>query len=150
MKEHLDNSLEFHIVITVFALLVLILSIHGTFKKTKKMENKRIKKVVRLGLITVLVCLWSLFTYWQLYPYALSNYEYDNNLTEEYIGVVDSIEKKDKETVYVIIDGTKYKMSHSTAKPVFKIGRDFDEGETVKIVYGRKSMYIFDIYEIKP
>ena len=118
-------------------------------KKTKDIENKKIKTVLRFGISGVLVCLWAWhFVYINLYPISLAYYEYSHNSVEEKIGVINSIEQDGKDRINLIIDNTEYTMVYSSLNSDDIISRDIDEGDTVKIEFGVKSKYIFDICEL--
>ena len=83
-----------------------------------------------------------------LYPISLAYYEYNHNLTEEKVGVIDSIEQNVKDRIYLIIDNAEYTLVDSSESPAVIIGRDIDEGDAVKFKFGVKSKYIFEIYEL--
>ena len=148
MYELIKSSLSTYVFMAVFSGLWLLLFVHGTFKKTKNIENKKIKTGLRFGISGVLICLWTWhFVYMNLYPISLAYYEYNHDFAEEKIGVLDSIEHDGKDRIYLIIDNTEYTMVYSSVSPAVIIGRDIDEGDTVKFKFGVRSKYIFDIYE---
>lgn len=125
--------------------------IYGTFKKTKDIKSKKKKTVLRFGVNGVLVCLWMwFFIYVNLFPISLAYYEYNHNIVEEKIGIIESIEQNGKDRINIIIDNTEYTMVHSSVNPVVVIGRDIDKGDTVKVIFGVKSKFIFDIEHLKP
>lgn len=125
------------------------LAIVGTFKNTKNIESKKIKTVLRFGISGVLVCFWIwFFIYVNLFPISLAYYEYSRNSVEEKIGVINSIEQDGKDRINLIIDNTEYTMVYSSLNSDDIISRDIDEGDTVKIEFGVKSKYIFDICEL--
>jgi hypothetical protein len=120
-----------------------------TTQLAKDIENKKIKTVLRFGISGALVCLWAwFFVYKNFYPISLAYYEYNHNLVEEKIGVIERIEQNGKDRISISIDNTEYTVVHSSVNPLFVIGKDIDEGDTVKIEYGEKSRYVFDIHEI--
>lgn len=86
------------------------------------------------------------FVYMNLYPISLACFEYDHDIVEEKIGVINNIEYDVKDRMNLIIDNTEYTMVYSSVSTDDIIGRDIDEGDTVKIKFGTKSKYIFDIY----
>ena len=132
----------------VFSGLWILAVVHGMFQKTKEIENKKIKTVLRFVISGVLVCLWAwIFVYIDLYPISLAFYEYNNDFTEEKIGVIDSMEQDGNDRLNLIIDNTEYTMVYSSIKSDDIISSDIDEGDTVKIEFGVKSKYIFDICE---
>lgn len=148
MYELIKSSLSTYVFVAVFSGLWCFLVIFGTFKNTKNLESKKIKTVLRFGISGVLVCLWVWhFVYMNLYPISLAYYEYNHDFAEEKIGVLDSIEHDGKDRIYLIIDNTEYTMVYSSVSPAVIIGRDIDEGDTVKFKFGVRSKYIFDIYE---
>ena len=149
MYELIKSSLLAYAFAAVFSGLWILLVVYGMFKKTKKIENKKIKTVLRFGISGVLVCLWAWhFVYMNLYPISLAYYEYNQEIVEEKIGVIESVEQSEKDRIYLTIDNTKYTMVDSSVSPAFIIGKDIDEGDTVKIKFGVRSKYIFDIYEL--
>ena len=144
MYELIKSSLRFYAFVAAFSGLWSLLVVYGTFKKTKNIENKKIKTVLRFGVSGVLVCLWAWhFVYMNLYPISLAYYEYNHNFVEEKIGVIDTVEQDVKDRIYLTIDNTEYTMVYSSASSAI----DIDEGDTVKIEFGVKSKYIFDICE---
>lgn len=148
MYELIKSSLLAYTFAAVFSGLWGLLVIYGTFKKTKNTESKRVKTFLRFGISGVLICLWAWhFVYMNLYPISSAYYEYTHDLTEEKVGVIECIEQKGKDRIKVIINHTEYTMVHSSANPLVIIGKDIDEGDTVKFEYGAKSGYIFDIYK---
>lgn len=151
MYELMKNRLQTKMNFAIFALLLITYSIlYTNIKLAKKISKKRTRNAVRIGVSSFLVFAWLyLFVYLLVYPIALANYEYNNDLTESDAGTVDTVYIKNRFVVEVTIDGVKYNMAHSSVDPVFKIGRDFDEGNIVKVVYGKNSRYIFDIYKLK-
>ena len=144
MYELIKSSLSTYAFVAAFSGLWSLLFIYGMFKKTKDIENKKIKTVLRFGISGVLVCLWAwYFVYINLYPISLAYYEYNHNFVEEKIGVIDTVEQDGKDRINLIIDNTEYTMVYSSVSSAI----DIDEGDTVKIEFGVKSKYIFDICE---
>ena len=82
-----------------------------------------------------------------LFPISLAYLEYKNELTDEYVGVIQHIEQRDKERIYITIDDTEFIIAHNLTEPIFEVGKDFDRGNTVKIEFGEKSKFVFNIYE---
>ena len=148
MYELIKSSLQAYAFVAAFSGLWCLLVIYGTFKKTKNVPNKKKKAVLRFGISGALLCLWAwLFVYTFLYPISLAYYEYSRNSVEEKIGVINSIELDGKDRINLIIDNTEYTMVYSSLNSDDIISRDIDEGNTVKIEFGVKSKYIFDICE---
>ena len=149
MYELIKSSLSAYASAAAFAGLWCFLVIHGTFKKTKNTENKKIRTVLRFSVTGVLSGFWLwFFLYVNLFPISLAYYEYNHDSVEEKIGVVESVEQNGKDLIDLVIDNREYRMVYSSVKPFAVIGKDFDEGDTVKIKFGVRSKYIFDIYEL--
>ena len=148
MYELIKSSLQAYAFAAVFSGLWILLVVYGTFKKTKNIENKKIKTVLRVGISSVLICLWAWhFVYMNLYPISLAYYEYNHNIVEEKIGVINSIEQDGKDRIDLIIDNTEYRLVHSSTDPAVIIGKDIAEGDAVRVTFGAKSKYVFDIYK---
>jgi len=97
MEELIKTNLLSYAFLTAFSGYFLLIIIHGTFKKAKDNESKKIKTVLRFGADGVLVCFWIwFFVYTNLFPISLAYYEYNHNSVEEKIGVIESIEFIDK------------------------------------------------------
>ncbi len=150
MYELINSSLSAYISAAAFTGFCVLLAIFETFKRTKNMESKKIKTALRFGVNGVLVCFWLwFFIYVNLLPISLAYYEYNHDLAEEKTGVIESIEQDTKDRIYIIIDNTEYVMVHSSASPAVIIGRDIDEGDTVKVKFGERSKFIFEIFRIE-
>lgn len=148
MYELIKNSLSFYAFVATFTGLWVLFVVYGTFKKTKNIESKKIKTVVRFGTSCALVCLWAWhFVCMNLYPVSLAYYEYNHDIVEEKSGVINNIEQDVKDRIILIIDNMEYTMVDSSVSPAVIIGRDIDEGDTVNFKFGVKSKYIFDIYK---
>ena len=149
MYELIKSSFLTYAFLAAFTGLWCLLVIYGTFKKTKDTENGIIKAVLRFGVSGVLVCFWAVFfVYMNLYPISLAYYEYNSDFAEEKIGVIDSIELDGKDRMDIIIGNTEYTMVYSSVEPAVIIGKEIDEGDTVKVKFGVRSKYIFDIYKL--
>ncbi|MBR6769301.1 MAG: hypothetical protein IKM34_07440 [Clostridia bacterium] len=148
MENLIKTNVLTYAVLTAFTGFLLLSIIYGIFKKTKRIENKKKKTVLRFGISGVLVCFWIwFFIYVNLFPISLAYYEYSHDCVEERIGTIESIEQDGKDRINIIIDNTEYTMVHSSVNPAVAIGKDIDEGDTVKFIFGVESKYIFDIYE---
>lgn len=146
MYELIKDSLQAYASLTVFTGLLLFSVILGTFKKTKSLTSKKIRTVIRFGVSSALICFWTwFFVYINLYPISLAYYEYNHDYAEEKIGVIDSAERDGKDRIKIVIDGKEYIMVYSSVDLFLINGRDLDKGDIVKIIYGVKSKYIFDI-----
>lgn len=149
MGELIKTNMLTYAFVMVFVCLLVSEVVYGVFKKTKNVDSKKIKTVLRFGISGALVCLWAwFFVYKNFYPISLAYYEYNHNLVEEKIGVIERIEQNGKDRISISIDNTEYTVVHSSVNPLFVIGKDIDEGDTVKIEYGEKSRFVFDIHEI--
>ena len=149
MYELIKSSFQAYASVAAFSGLWILLAVYGTFKNTKNIENKKMKTVLRFSIGSVLICFWIwFFVCVNLYPISLAYYEYSHNSVEEKIGVVESVEQNGKDLIDLVIDNREYRMVYSSVKPFAVIGKDFDEGDTVKIKFGVRSKYIFDIYEL--
>lgn len=148
MEELLKTSFGTYLGITMFLGFIGVLLVYGAIENTKEMENKKIKFALRIAICSVIVCLWMCFVYMQLYPISLAYYEYNHDIVEEKIGVINSIEQDGKDRMNLIIDDAEYTMVYSSVTPAVIIGSDIDEGDTIKIKFGEKSMYIFEISAI--
>lgn len=148
MDELIRTNLSAYAFVAAFTGLMLLSIISVTFKNTKNINNKKIKTVLRVGISSVLICLWAWhFIYVNLYPISLACYEYNHNIVEEKIGVINSIEQDGKDRIDLIIDNTEYRLVHSSTDPAVIIGKDIAEGDTVRVTFGAKSKYVFDIYK---
>ena len=146
MYELIKSSFQAYAFAAVFSGLWILLVVYGMFKKTKKIENKKIKTILRFGISGAIVGLWLWhFVYTNLYPISLAYYEYNHNIVEEKIGVINSIEQESKDRINIIIDDTEYTMVHSSESPFVVIGKDIDEEDVVVITFGENSKYIFEV-----
>ena len=80
-----------------------------------------------------------------LYPISLAYYEYNHNIVEEKIGVIESIEQNVNDRMYITIGDTDYTVVYSNAVYFEYFGNDVVEGTKVRIQFGTKSKIIFDI-----
>ena len=148
MEELLKSNFFWRGAATAFVGLWVLYVTCGTFVKTKKMTDKMKKTLLRFGVSSALIFFWVyVFVYMYLYPISLAYYEYNYDLAEETIGVIDSIEQKSKDRIHLIVDNQKYIIVHNSVTPFVNFGKDIVEGDTVKIRFGENSKYIFDIYE---
>ena len=133
----------FSTLLTGFLLWSIIFSM---FKKTKNAESKKTKTIICFSVSGILVCLWIwFFICINLFPISLAYYEYSNNFVEEKRGVIESIDQSGKDRIRIVVDGKEYTMVYSSENPTAVIDGDIDEGDTVKIIFGVSSKYIFDI-----
>lgn len=149
MSEFIKSSLEAYSIAAVFMALWCALVIYGTIKKTRNTERKILKRIIRFSVSFVLIGLWIWhFLYINLFPVSLAFYEYNHNIAEEKIGIIDSIEPKGKDRLYFVIDNTEYTMVYSSQDPYKGVGEKIKAGDNVRILFGKKSGYVFDIWEI--
>jgi len=137
-----------HTFVAIFTGFLLFRIVFGIIKKAKKIENRKMRIILCIAVSSVLSCFWFwFFVYHNLYPISLAYYEYNQDVVEEKFGIIDSIEQDGKDRICLIIDNIEYTMVHSSVKPFVIIGKDIDKGDAVKIKFGAKSKYIFDIYQ---
>jgi hypothetical protein len=149
----LKHDFLFYVTVAVFiggAIFSIILSI---FRSTENTKNKKIKAVLRFGVSSILVCLWGwLIVSTELFPISLAYYEYNHDIVEERTGVIDIIEEEGgrQSYIYLYIDDTKYKIIDGdlSRRPIAVVGKDIEQGDTVKIKFGAKSKYIFYISRV--
>lgn len=147
VEQLLEKNLETYICLAVFTGLISLLAITGLFKNTIKIENKKIKYSLRMTITLAIVILWSYFyIYVNLYPVSLAYYEYINESTEEKTGIIRNIEQESKDRINIVIDNTEYTMVHSNQNKPFN-SNNIKKGDKVQIQFGKKSKYIFSIYE---
>lgn len=133
------------IIITIWAISVLI----GIIKKSQGFESRKKCIIVRSIVCPLVMSLWLVVGYFTAYNHGLACYEYNNNITSEAAGVIDSIDHS-KDTTQIVVNGKKYKMVYSIDEPIVDFRKDIVEGDSVKFKYGKNSKFIFDIYEIEP
>ena len=150
MEELLKTSFITYAFVAVFIGHFVFLSILEIIVKTKNIECRILKAVLRFATSGALVCLWAwIFLYRWLYPISLAYYEYKNDFVEQAIGIVDCVEQDGKDRLNFIIDGTEYTMAYGTRSSVSNVRYRIDEGETVTFTYGVKSKYIFEIQQLR-
>ena len=148
MYELMKTSLCAYASLAAFMGWFVLSFIYGTFKKTRTIESKKIRTALRIGVSTALTCFWLWFdVFVNLYPISLAYYEYNNNLVEEKIGILDNMEIDGKDRMRLILDGTEYTVVYSSIEPYVVVGKDIKEGDTVEIKFGERSKYIFEIRE---
>ena len=149
MRELITDNLTAYVIIALITGFVLLSIIHTIFDKTKGIESNKKKRCVRFSISGAFVGLWIwYFVYVNLFPISMAYYEYNHNVCDEKIGVIESIERSEKDRIDITIDGTEYAMVYSSENPIIIVGKDIGEGDTVKFVFGVKSRYIFDMYRL--
>lgn len=146
MEELIKTSFQTYIDLALFAGLLIALFTAGFIMKTKKMENTKLKIALRVVVCSALVGLWAYhFVYVNAYPISLAYYEYKNNIAEEKVGVIDSMEQEGKDRVRITIDDTDYTIVYSSQKPYANGTKGIKQGDSVRVLVGEHSGYIFDI-----
>jgi len=149
MRELITANLTAYVFVALITGFALLSIIHIIFDKTKGIESNKKKRCVRFIISGAFVGLWIwYFVYVNLFPISMAYYEYNHNVCDEKIGVVESIERSEKDRIDITIDGTEYAMVYSSENPIIIVGKDIGEGDTVKFVFGVKSRYIFDMYRL--
>ena len=149
MRELITANLTAYVIVALITGFVLLSIIYTIFDKTKGIESNKKKRCVRFSISGAFVGLWIwYFVYVNLFPISMAYYEYNHNVCDEKIGVIESIERSEKDRIDITIDGTEYAMVYSSENPIIIVGKDIGEGDTVKFVFGVKSRYIFDMYRL--
>ena len=149
MEELLRENLLNYIGIAIFFCIWIFLALFGIIIKTKKMEVRKIRIAICSIVGSILIFIFGYFiVYRQLYPVALANFEYNNNVSEETIGVVVSIKVDRNDRVSLLVEEEKYIIVYNNDGVYANIDKDIKKGDVVKIVFGEKSKFVFDI-EIK-
>ena len=149
MRELITANLTAYVIVALITGFGLLSIIHIIFDKTKGIESNKKKRCVRFSISGAFVGLWIwYFVYVNLFPISMAYYEYNHNVCDEKIGVIESIERSEKDRIDITIDGTEYAMVYSSENPIIIVGKDIGEGDTVKFVFGVKSRYIFDMYRL--
>jgi len=152
MKQLIDGNFWAYLDLAIFSGVFFAWGgIYGIFANTKKIDNKALKRILRIGVSIICVWLWLwIFCIKLLYPISLAKYEYDNNIYDVEKGFVESVELDGKDRINVIIDGVEYKIVYGSADPdSIEIGKDIDKDDYVEIKYGKHSRFIFDFSKQK-
>ena len=148
MEELLRTGFITSVALVLFAGCFFGRCILVVIKKTTNMENQKLKIVLRSVICSVIAIFWLyVIVYMNMYPRSLAYYEYKNDIADETIGTISEITYVNKEIIRIRINNTNYTMARSSEKHYKGIGKVIDEGDTVKIKFGVRSKYIFDIYE---
>lgn len=149
MEEIIRKSVFLYLFLAIFVGVILIQICFYVVEKTRIFENSKIRTAVSITICGAVFCFWLFFfIVRELYPISLACYECKNEVTNESIGVIETIEQEGKDRVRLVINGKEYTLVYNSSKPFVNIGKDIVEGDSVKISFGEKSKYIFDIYEI--
>ena len=150
MGELLKTYFLFYIDLMVFEMVWIAGVVIALIKRTKNIEYNMVKITLRIVICSALIGLWAYFiVYRWTYPISLAYYEYKNNLAEEKSGVIDSIDRKNRDYIHIKIDDTIYIMAYNSQDPYNNVTIDIVRGDTVRFVAGEKSKYIFDISKVK-
>ena len=150
MGKLIHESFAMYLFLAIFTGLWFLSVGFGIAKKIRNIENQKIRKGLCVIVCSVLGFLWEFFfVYKNLYPISLAYYEYQNDKTEEVIGVVEYIEQTQKDIICLRIDGVAYTIVHNSTKPYVRIVIDVSRGDEVRIIYGENSKCIFDIDELE-
>ena len=144
MEQALKELFWLQVFVVASMALVIISIIINIIKKTTDIGNRDVRAVLCFVTCSALA-LFLIYFVTLHYPDFLAYYEYNHDLAEETIGVIDRIESGGGQHLYFIIDNTKYTMARDNPPPYDPYIR---EGDVVKIRFGEQSMYIFDIYEL--
>lgn len=145
MNDLLKEYLKYSLIVSAFLGVSCVWSMVPFFKRTKTVQSKKVRILIRVIVSVALACLWVWFCLCNAYPFALAYYEYNHGLSETRTGRIELVERNGKDCMVLQIDGTKYKMAYSSVSPAFIWGSDFDEGDMVTIKAGEKSHYIFEL-----
>ena len=146
MFQLLKSSLYAYIAVAAIVGVGILAFIYVIFKKTKNINNKKLKVLLRVVVGGISLCLWAWFyVYVNLYPISLAYYEYTNGFAEEKVGIIDSITNVTKDRISLIVDGVEYTIIDNVVAPIYD--KDIGIGDTVKLKFGKRSMYVFDIDE---
>lgn len=149
MIDLLKGNLRFYCCLALFFAIVLLMIVGGIIKKTRLIESKLIKYSLRNVITFILVSLWLYyFICLNIYPLSYSYYEYKNNITGETVGVIEGIEYIPKDRLVIKIGEMSYTMVYSSQDPYKGVGEKIKAGDNVRIIFGKKSGYVFDIWEI--
>ena len=121
-----------------FLLFILVGSFIGIAKRIKDLNNK----IIRVCVIVVIAAFFigvsaNIIVSVEAIPMITAYNEYKNNNTKEDFGCIDEI-IHDKAKKHIIIDGQKYVLLNGLEVNV-------KEGQSVKIVSGYRSNYIFEL-----
>ena len=149
MEQILKDDLLLHILLTLFIGFWIFIVIIGTIRKSKEIENQKVRRILCAAVCSLLIVIWVLFFIChELLPISLAYYEYDHSLTAKKTGVVESISQEGKDRICIVIDNTKYVLVYGSSSPYANICKEIRNGNTVQIQFGKDSKYIFDICKL--
>lgn len=149
MAQEIESNFKMYLSGAISGVIWLAILVFAVAKKTKRMEKAKLKLIIRIGTISLGICLVLCTTGYHFGKIAVAYYEFSNDATEETMGIVDHIERTARDRISLTIDNKKYTVVHYSSDPVFDFERDIRRGDTVQIRYGKTSKFIFDIYELK-
>ena len=149
MEEVLKTGLDFYLSVALFVLFMdvycISYCIYRFIKKTKEMENRKVKTILCVAFSSALIIVWAyFFAYKMVYPRALAYYEYKNDVIEEKSGVVNSIRYEPKDRIYIQIDDITYSIAYPGSSKI-DIAKGLKKGDSVRFIVGKHSMYVFEI-----
>ena len=146
MDELLKTLLLTYIFVAIFVGICMFSVVCGCIRMTDKIENNQIKYLLRIVICGALISLWVYYFIFQnVYPLSVAYYECRNGIVEERTGILDGINRREKDRIEVIIDGEFYMMVYSSQESDTQITKGLDKGSLVCFSYGEHSMYIFSI-----
>ena len=146
MEQLINGSFWAYLYITIFILFLIFGGVYSVFASTKKTGNTALKRVIRISISIILVCFWLWFSYKDLYPISLVKYEYDHNISDTKSGIIENVERRGKDRIYVTIDNIEYVIVEDRSSPYSNdISKIIKKGSNVSFSYGKKSKFIFDI-----
>ncbi|MCR5694655.1 MAG: hypothetical protein K6G89_06760 [Clostridia bacterium] len=149
MIDNIDGYFWVSLGMTLFAGMWSAGAIFGLFVNTKKIENDRIRKFLRVAVVALLVCVWLwFFCYKVLYPISLAKYEYTHEIYQAETGVVNSIKRVGNSEIKITIDNVVYTLidygiDYGEGKNAVLVEKEFKKGDHVSFQYGKSSKYIF-------
>ena len=150
MEELLKGSFWYTALATAIIGSVVFSLIVDIPRKFKEIQNLKLRITLSVGVCSLLVCFWAYFILYRfLYPVALAYHECNNSLAKESIGFVEDMEVLDKERLRIKVDGKTYTALYSRKSPNLDMESYIFDGDKVKIKYGEKSKYIFDIIKLE-
>lgn len=132
---------------TLFFTVILVLLCAGALWRINKGLKGFIKIAVAVVAVSLCVFLETLWVVNDLFPISLAYHEITYDLTEEYTGTVQEIERVDKFYYRVKIDGTEYRCVYYSDEPEFM--NYIKRNDSVVIQYGQKSKCIFNLKKLK-
>ncbi|MBP5313252.1 MAG: hypothetical protein J6112_10510 [Clostridia bacterium] len=144
MIDNIDYNFWVSLGMTLFVGMWSAGAIFGLFVNTKKIENDRIRKFLRIAVVALLVCVWLWFCcYKVLYPISLAKYEYTHEIYQAETGVINSVKRVGNSKIKITIDNVVYTLIDYGEKNAVPVEKKFKKGDHVSFQYGKSSKYIF-------